>query len=116
MLRLKGELGIGFAGGDESGTIVSANVMVHRYLTASSNRIRLFAEAGIGFIYTEFKIPGQGLYFNFNPKAGIGFEGYSAKNIRYYISFGFSHISNGGLNKDNKGINAFVLSFGRDLS
>ena len=115
-IRMNYELGIGFAGGHQNGAIVSANMLAQRYLTdRSSGGFRPFVEAGIGLIYTEFRIPGQGWYLNFNPQVGIGFERFTKKNKRHFASLRFSHISNGGLDEQNKGINSIVLSFGHDF-
>ena len=114
-IRMNYELGIGYAGGEQKGTIISANMLAHRYLTPPSKKFRPFIEGGIGIIYTEFRIPGQGLYLNFNPQIGIGFEHFNKKGNRHFVSLRFSHLSNGELDDDNKGITSIVLSFGHDF-
>ncbi|MDH5190250.1 MAG: acyloxyacyl hydrolase [Gammaproteobacteria bacterium] len=115
-IRSNYELAIGYADGKQHGAIISANMLAQRYLTSrSSGGFRPFVEAGIGLIYTEFRIPGQGLYLNFNPQVGIGFERFTKKNKRHFASLRFSHISNGELDDQNKGINSIALSFGHDF-
>lgn len=116
MLKTKYELSIGYADGDYSGTMVSANMIAHRYLTPPSKGARLYLEGGIGLIYTKFKIPGQGLHLNFNPLMGIGFDLGDARNRRYFVSLRISHISNGGFDRHNKWSDSLVLSIGRELN
>lgn len=116
MLKMNFELSVGYAEGNQSGTMVSANMLAQRYFTEPSKGVRLFFEGGIGLIYSKFKIKGQGLYLNFNPQIGFGFDQYDAENRRRFISLRVSHISNGGLDMNNKWIDSVVLSFGQDLS
>lgn len=64
--------------------------------------------AGIGIIYTDFQVPGQGLRVNFAPQLGLGID----IKKRIYLQVRWHHISNGGLHKDNTGINHWLLYSG----
>jgi lipid A 3-O-deacylase len=67
-----------------------------------------YALAGIGIIYTDFQVKGQGLRINFNPQLGVGMD---IKN-KFYFQIRWNHISNGGLHKDNTGVNHWVVLTG----
>jgi len=115
-LKMVIESAIGKAWGEYDGVMVSAGMLAHRYLVdPGARRLRPYVEAGIGLIYTSFRIDGQGLHWNFNPQAGIGLEYLDTDNLRYFSSLRFHHVSNGGLDDDNKGINSIMLTFGRDI-
>lgn len=66
-----------------------------------------YVEAGVGLIYTDFQREGQGYRVNFNPVAGIGLR---TKSM--FLTLRAHHLSNAGLNDDNRGINSIVLGFG----
>ncbi len=66
-----------------------------------------YVEAGVGLIYTDFQREGQAYRVNFNPVAGIGI-----RNRDTFLTLRLHHLSNGGLNDDNRGINSIVLGFG----
>lgn len=69
-----------------------------------------YVEAGVGLIYTDFQRDGQGLRLNFNPVAGVGIRMGSK-----FVTLRLHHISNGGFDDDNDGINSVVLGFGMYL-
>jgi lipid A 3-O-deacylase len=75
--------------------------------------IRPYAEAGIGIIYTDFRVPGQGLRLNFNPQLGIGMELQSGSGQDYFAALRLHHLSNAGLDDQNRGMNSLVLQVGR---
>jgi len=90
----------------------SANILAQYYLTAKSVRWRPYAEAGIGLIYSDFQVEGQGLRVNFNPQAGIGCD-YDSGSAVWYANFRIHHLSNGELYHDNRGVNSVLVQFGR---
>ena len=115
-LRFKVEwnAGIGKDEDDHAKLITSVNIMALRFVERfSSNRFAPFVEAGIGLIYTDFRVKGQGLRLNFNPQLGIGTEFKTLSDHVYFATFRLHHISNGGLHEDNRGINSAVLLLGR---
>lgn len=111
-LRFKVELSAGSATRDKSGFVGSANMFALYYLGRPTS-FRPYVEAGIGVIYTSFRVEGQGLRFNFNPQLGVGTEFSTGDGSTYFAAARLHHISNGGLHHDNRGINSVALQLGR---
>jgi len=111
-LRFKTELAVGTAAGSEHGPVASAGITALYYLDRlSGSSLRPYIEGGIGLIYTEFRVEGQGLHLNFNPQAGIGVEHTSG----FFAAARLHHLSNGGLNHNNQGVSSVVLMIGSYL-
>lgn len=94
--------------------IVSVNMLALYYpgkLTTSA--LRPFLEAGIGVIYTGFRVDGQGLHVNFNPLLGIGCERPQADGKNLFAALRLHHLSNGGFYHDNRGVSSVELQIGR---
>jgi lipid A 3-O-deacylase len=108
-IRFEGDLGVA-KGTEFSGErlVASGNFLaVYEFGTPQRGRFVPYVEAGVGLIYTDFQREGQAYRVNFNPVAGVG--------IRYgttFLTLRLHHLSNGGLNEDNRGINSVVLGFG----
>jgi lipid A 3-O-deacylase len=66
-----------------------------------------YVEAGVGIAYTDFQREGQGLRMNFNPVAGVGL-----RRGKTFMAIRLHHLSNAGLDHDNRGINSVVLGIG----
>ena len=108
-LRFKIEYAFGTAAGSEHGPVGSAGIMALYYLDALSGlSFRPYIEGGIGLIYTEFRVEGQGLHINFNPQAGIGVELASG----FFAAARLHHLSNGGLDHNNRGVSSVVFMLG----
>lgn len=113
-------LGIRFEGnaGAATGTefsgerlIASGNLLaVYEFNSPENAEIVPYVEAGIGLIYTDFQREEQAFRLNFNPVAGLGI-----RMGRTFIVLRAHHLSNGGLDDDNRGINSVVLGFGMYL-
>ena len=113
-LRFKVEFNAGVTIRPETCAIVSSGIFALYYLNSlTSDVLRPYVEGGIGIIYTDFQIKGQGLRFNFNPQMGIGTEFKTGPNVTNFSALRLHHISNGGLHHDNSGINSVVLMVGR---
>jgi lipid A 3-O-deacylase len=113
-LRFKVEYEIGVARKQRALLMSSLNMFALYYLNSSYvYSIRPYVEGGIGVIYTDFQVKGQGLKFNFNPQMGIGTEFKTASREIYFLSLRLHHISNGGLIKENRGINSVLVMLGR---
>lgn len=95
--------------------LASANVLAQYYLTPKTDRLRPYLEAGIGLIYSDFQVEGQGWRLNFNPQAGLGCDYQGQAGDIYFTNLRLHHLSNGGLHHDNRGVNAFLLQIGRYL-
>ena len=113
-LRFKVEGNMGTTTRPDKRLIVSANIFSLYYINSfASESFKPYVEGGIGIIYTDFKVDGQGLRFNFNPQMGIGAEIAASSKNPFLFSLRLHHVSNGGLDKDNRGINAVTINVGR---
>lgn len=74
---------------------------------------RPYLEAGIGAIYTDYRVERQAYRHNFNPQAGIGTEFRGRDGSSLFVALRLHHISNGGTNRDNQGVNSLLLQLGR---
>lgn len=111
-LRFKLEATAGAAQVPEGRFLGSVNGLAVRTLAPwVTPRLRPYVEAGIGVVYTDFRIPGQGLRWNFNPLFGVGVE-LPAAGRTAFVALRGHHVSNGGLHPDNTGINSIVLTAG----
>jgi hypothetical protein len=113
-LRFKVEFNAGATTRPATRAVISSGIFALYYLKSlSTDVLRPYVEGGIGAIYTDFQIKGQGLRFNFNPQMGIGTEIKSRSGVSFFSALRLHHISNGGLHHDNRGINSVVLIVGR---
>ena len=115
-LRFKVEGSLGGACLDNSDIRMTASVNIFAlfYLPCGkNNRIRPYAEAGIGGIYTDYRVGGQDYRFNFNPQAGIGVEIEMRQKRTCFGALRIHHLSNGGIGSVNRGQNSLVCLFGR---
>jgi hypothetical protein len=87
--------------------LASTGMLVRAQIEPAS-RITGYALAGIGIIYTDFQVKGQGLRINFNPQFGFGVD----IDKKMYFQIRWFHISNGGLQENNTGVNHWVLLSG----
>ena len=112
-LRFRVEANLGLAGREGQRAIASINMLAFKYLDrfAMEGR-RPYLEAGIGVIYTDFQVDGQGSRINFNPQAGAGMEWTCSDGHALQAGVRVHHISNGGLHEDNRGINSLLLTVG----
>ncbi|MFO7752586.1 MAG: acyloxyacyl hydrolase [Desulfobacteraceae bacterium] len=113
-LKFRVELSAGAATEPSAKFMGSVNIFAVNYLDDfSSSGVRVFCEGGIGLIYQDFRVKGQGLRYNFNPQLGIGAEFASETGKDFFSILRLHHVSNADLHEDNTGINSVVLVFGR---
>ena len=113
-LRFKVEGTAGLTVSPKTRAMVSVGMMALYYLEfISSERLVPYLEGGIGVVYTDFRVPGQGSRFNFNPQIGIGTEFEGDSGPPFFGAVRLSHISNAGLHEDNRGVNSVILMIGR---
>jgi len=94
--------------------MASASIFALYYLDRiAKGSFRPYVEGGIGGIYTEWKVDGQGSHLNFNPQLGIGTEFSVGTDATYLAALRLHHISNAGLKEDNRGANSIVFVIGR---
>ena len=112
-LDLKFEANLGLTTDGRTRSLASFNVLA---LYSLGNRLNRrwtpYAEAGIGLIYTGFRVEGQGLHVNFNAQAGAGDEFPLANDQAVTIALRLHHLSNGGLYKENRGVNSALMMIG----
>jgi lipid A 3-O-deacylase len=113
-LRFKVEGTAGLTVHPQTRAMVSVGMMALYYLEfISSERLMPYLEGGIGAIYTDFQVEGQGSRLNFNPQIGIGMEFKVGSGKPFFTALRLSHISNAGLQDENRGVNSFVWMLGR---
>jgi lipid A 3-O-deacylase len=94
--------------------VASINMMSMYYPRfAGSGGFRPYLEAGIGAIYTDYRVERQAYRFNFNPQLGIGTEVRQEGGSSLFVAMRLHHISNGSLNHDNQGVNSLLFQIGR---
>lgn len=115
-LRFKLEAGLGLAqvdGRDELRLVAAGGVMArYNFAGLAQPHWLPYAEAGIGLIYTDFQVEGQGLRLNFNPRLGVGCN-FGGQERQWFAAVHAHHLSNAQLHSDNRGINSILLQFGR---
>lgn len=112
--KVEGALGSAFLDNNKARLIANAGIMALLYLDKlESKTLRPFLEAGIGVIYTDYRVTGQDYRFNFNPQAGIGVEFKPQDGPNCFMTMRAHHVSNGGIGSSNRGMNSVVLMFGR---
>lgn len=112
-LCFKVEGGFGSTFRTEARTIASLGMLALYYVERmASSHIRPYVEGGIGIIYTDFRVEGQGLRFNFNPQMGVGAELLQKDGPGSFVALRLHHLSNGNLYHDNRGVSSIVLQIG----
>ena len=113
-LRFKVEGSAGIATTPHSRALLSINMLALYFIdTLTTATFRPYVEAGIGVIYNDYQVDGQGLRINFNPQLGIGTEISTTDAAPWFVACRLHHISNGGLDDDNLAINSLMLQVGR---
>ena len=108
-LRFKVEGSVGAARYKKTRLVTSVNIFAVYYLDfIKGPNVKPFLEGGIGIIYSDFQIRGQGLRINFNPQLGVGAEFKAGKDDIFFFSLRLHHISNGGLDNENTGIDSVM--------
>ncbi len=114
LLRWKLEGTIGSIMTPQARIMASLGMLALYYLDFISTRYtRPYIEGGIGGIYTDFQVKGQGSHINFNPQAGIGTEIKLGSGPPWFAAARYHHISNAGLNHHNKGVDSVIFMLGR---
>jgi hypothetical protein len=70
-----------------------------------SPRMRAFAEASGGIVYTNHGVPVGSMAFNFIEQAGFGVRVETSAKRAWLAGYRFQHISNGGRVEPNPGAN-----------
>lgn len=113
-LAMKFEASAGLATVPQPRGTLSANMLANYTLeNCCGGHTVPYVEAGIGLIFTDFRRNGQGLNLNFNPVAGFGVLFRDDSGVdRAYTAIRFHHVSNGGLHKENTGVDSALWTMG----
>ncbi|MCK5164613.1 MAG: acyloxyacyl hydrolase [Desulfobacula sp.] len=112
--KVEGSVGSAFLDDNDVKIIANTGVLALIYLDRfETDRIKPYLEAGIGVIYTGYRVKGQDYRLNFNPQAGMGIEFKGNRNQNRFISLRMHHISNGGIGLSNRGQNSIVFALGQ---
>jgi len=112
-LFFKGEFSLGMTTDGRDRVLAAVNMMAVKYVeTISSATWKPYLEGGIGVVYTDFRVKGQGLRFNFNPQIGAGADLRMAHGREISVGVRLHHLSNADLHRDNRGINSILLMTG----
>jgi len=113
-LRFKVEGAAGSTLTPANDLILSANMLALYYPgRLGGEPLRPYVEGGIGAIYTQFRVKGQGLHYNFNPLLGVGCELPQKDGKNPFAAIRLHHISNAGFYHENRGVNSVELQIGR---
>ena len=111
-LRFRVEYSLGAIVEPQTRLMTSANMIAQFYYPGTSyERVRPYLGGGIGIIYTDYQVEGQGLKVNFNPPITAGF-GVGAEPA-WFIETRVNHISNADLDDENTGVNSLQFMIGR---
>ncbi len=101
----------GFIYWDEKGKPITGYSfgIVNRYIPSGIAGKGVYYELGIALLYTSREFEGNSSQYNFWSKFGIG---YAFPGTQWHLLLGIQHISNGGMARDNDGINSIALSSG----
>lgn len=112
-LFFQGEFNLGLTTDGRDRALVAVNMMAVKYISLfSSVPWKPYLEGGIGVVYTDFKVKGQGLRFNFNPQIGAGVEYGAAGGRTLRVGLRLHHLSNADLHHDNRGTNSILIMAG----
>jgi len=112
-LRFKLEANLGITTDGRNRGLAAVNGLALYYLEQFKRaNWTPYVEAGVGVIYTDFQVDGQGLRFNFNPQAGVGVEYRLANGAAVTGALRLHHLSNGKTYRDNRGVNSALLMIG----
>ena len=112
-LRFKVEGTAGVARDYKTRFVTSVNMFALHYLDfLKTGKLKPYVEGGIGIIYTDFQVSGQGSRINFNPQIGLGTEIEAGSHETFFFAVRFHHLSNANLKDENRGVNSVMCMFG----
>lgn len=113
-LRFKVEGAIGMANTPHGRTLISLNMLALYFIDSlTTSTLQPYFEAGIGIGYSDYQVDGQGSRINFNPQLGFGSEISRDNGPPWFITCRVHHLSNGGLDDNNRGINSALIQIGQ---
>ncbi|MGH7409053.1 MAG: acyloxyacyl hydrolase [Candidatus Methylomirabilales bacterium] len=83
-----------------------------RYNLYTGTRLMPFLEGGVGLIASTDRLEGQGSSFNFTSQGGAGFQYFVTREWAFTGAYRFSHLSNAGIARPNRGLNVNTFFIG----
>lgn len=112
-LFFQGELNLGMTTDGRDRVLAAVNMMAVKHVESlASATWSPYLEGGIGVVYTDFRVKGQGLRFNFNPQIGFGIDFRTACGRDMTVAARLHHLSNADLYRDNRGVNSVLILTG----
>ncbi len=96
---------------EQKGIIVGLSPMV-RLLHETSPLIHPYLEVGAGGTYTDMDLQGMGSRANFSLQGGAGIEIEIGRGDALRVEYRLLHLSNAGLARQNRALNANLILFG----
>lgn len=112
--KLEGSLGASRLDNGDIRLNTGVAVLALYYLNSlGTDVLKPYVEAGVGIIYTDYRVSGQDYRFNFNPQAGFGMEIKRENANPWFLGVRLHHLSNGGIGSVNRGQNSVVFLVGQ---
>jgi len=86
--------------------------LMFRWNFTAQPKVIPYFEIGAGILFTSKDFPDRTFPVNFTPQAGVGFHVFTKPKQSFTFSFKFMHISNGGLDSPNPGVNTLQMMGG----
>jgi len=83
-----------------------------KYRFNFTKNIQPYLKGGVGVVYMSQHTREQGSQYNFLPQIGAGFHYFISKNSAISLEYRYRHLSNAGIKKPNKGIDAKLALIG----
>ena len=95
-------------------TVYGLNVtpLLLKWNMRTSGRFIPYIEGGGGLLFTSSEVPDGTSRFNFTPQVGVGLQLFSREKRALRTGIRYMHISNGGLESPNPGINTLQFLIG----
>jgi lipid A 3-O-deacylase len=90
--------------------------LLFRWNFTGAKKLVPYFELGAGMLITTDDVPARTFPVNFTPQAGLGFHVFTKPKQAFTFTFKYMHISNGGLDHPNPGINSLQMMIGYQWS
>ncbi len=96
----------------QSNYAAGVNGLIRYNFLPDSESIRPFAQGGLGVMHTNLEMEKFGSKFNFCHNVGLGLQYFFNARDAFTFEWRYFHLSNGGLDDDNDGLNMCNFFFG----
>lgn len=99
----------------QSSYSAGVNCLARYNFLPDSKTLRPFVQGGPGIVQTNLELEKFGSKFNFSHNAGLGLQYFFSPGDAVTLEWRYFHLSNGGLDDDNDGLNMnnFFIGFSR---